>query len=330
MQANTPPRSPVGFSSKVGIIVLGVVVLAGLILTIIAQTNKEIRIVDEGKTYELTVFGGTVADAITKSGIKLGDKDIVEPELNQRLVEGLKITVTRAIDVDIIADGKTTKVRTPLRTVEEVLKEGKVKLGPMDKVEPEGNNKLVSSDTVKVIRVTEKTIQENRKLAYKTERKPDNKLFNGITHVLRQGQQGTAQRTIKITLEDGKEVKREVIGEKVIRQPVNKLVAYGTLREKSVSRGDTIRFKKAIVMNASGYTYTGNNTASGVPPRPGVAAVDPRVIPLGTKLYVEGYGYATALDVGSSIKGNKIDLFFATESQAIRWGRKNTKVYVLE
>ncbi|ADG80995.1 3D domain protein [Thermincola potens JR] len=331
MQAYTPPRETAGFfRSKLVIIGLGVVVLAGLILGVIAQQNKEIKIVDDRKSYEVTVFGGTVNDALAKAGIKLYDRDLVEPGLKTRLHEGMKITVTRAIDVNVIADGQTTKVRTPLRTVKEILRDAEIKISPLDKVEPQLDDELTNGDIIRITRVTEKTVFENRTIAFKTERQPDNRLYRGITHVVREGKNGVAQRTVKVTLEDGKEVKREVVGEKVVKEPVNKIVAFGTLREKTVSRGGSIRFSRVMVMNATGYTYTGHNTASGIPPRPGVAAVDPEVIPLGTKLYIEGYGYATALDVGSAIKGNKIDLFFATEAQADRWGRRKTKVYILE
>jgi 3D (Asp-Asp-Asp) domain-containing protein len=62
----------------------------------------------------------------------------------------------------------------------------------------------------------------------------------------------------------------------------------------------------------------------------GVIAVDPRIIPLGTRVYVDGYGYALAADTGGAIKGNKIDVCFETHDEALRWGMRNTKVYVLE
>ena len=62
----------------------------------------------------------------------------------------------------------------------------------------------------------------------------------------------------------------------------------------------------------------------------GVVAVDPGVIPLGTRLYVEGYGYATAGDTGRAIKGDRIDVFFESERDCDRWGRRYTKVYVLQ
>ncbi len=88
-------------------------------------------------------------------------------------------------------------------------------------------------------------------------------------------------------------------------------------------------------MEATGYdpypaggSGTGR-TATGVMARFGIAAVDPRVIPLHTLLYVEGYGFALAADTGGAIKGNRIDLCFDSRAQAYRWGRKNVKVHIL-
>jgi 3D (Asp-Asp-Asp) domain-containing protein len=70
-------------------------------------------------------------------------------------------------------------------------------------------------------------------------------------------------------------------------------------------------------------TYVGGKVAKGV------VAVDPRVIPLGSKLWVEGYGQAVAADTGSAIKGNRVDLAFNTRQEALDYGIKPVKVYVL-
>ena len=83
-------------------------------------------------------------------------------------------------------------------------------------------------------------------------------------------------------------------------------------------------------MEATAYTHTGNRTATGINPYRGVIAVDPKVIPLGTELYVEGYGYGEALDTGGAVKGNRIDLFFETKSEALNWGRRDVQVYILD
>jgi 3D (Asp-Asp-Asp) domain-containing protein len=71
-------------------------------------------------------------------------------------------------------------------------------------------------------------------------------------------------------------------------------------------------------------------TASGMKVKPGIVAVDPRVIPLGTWLYVEGYGEALAADTGGAIKGNKIDLFYESPKTVKNFGRRKVKVYVLD
>lgn len=76
-----------------------------------------------------------------------------------------------------------------------------------------------------------------------------------------------------------------------------------------------------------GITKTGVNLKDN--PDAKVIAVDPDVIPLGSKVHVEGYGYATAEDIGGGIKGNEIDVFIPTEDAAMQWGRKDVKVTIL-
>ncbi|MBD7984363.1 LysM peptidoglycan-binding domain-containing protein [Sporosarcina sp. Sa2YVA2] len=107
---------------------------------------------------------------------------------------------------------------------------------------------------------------------------------------------------------------------------------------KTPSRSDDDNVVKEITVNASAYTAYCNGcsgiTSTGINlkrnPDAKVIAVDPTVIPLGTKVYVEGYGYAIAGDIGSAIKGNKIDLFFPTKAEAYKWGRKNVKIKILK
>ncbi len=83
----------------------------------------------------------------------------------------------------------------------------------------------------------------------------------------------------------------------------------------------------ASCSGCSGTTATGVNLHSN--PNAKVIAVDPNVIPLGSKVYVEGYGYAVASDTGGAIKGSKIDVFFPSKADAYRWGRKTVKIKIL-
>lgn len=94
---------------------------------------------------------------------------------------------------------------------------------------------------------------------------------------------------------------------------------------------------KEITVSATAYTADcqgcSGTTATGVDlkanPDAKVIAVDPSVIPLGSKVYVEGYGYATAADTGGAIKGNRVDIFVPNEQDAVNWGVKNVKVQIL-
>ncbi|MGG0792205.1 LysM peptidoglycan-binding domain-containing protein [Peribacillus simplex] len=83
----------------------------------------------------------------------------------------------------------------------------------------------------------------------------------------------------------------------------------------------------ADCQGCSGTTATGVNLKAN--PNAKVISVDPSVIPLGSKVYVEGYGYATAADTGSAIKGNRVDIFVPNEKDAVNWGVKNVKVQIL-
>ena len=74
--------------------------------------------------------------------------------------------------------------------------------------------------------------------------------------------------------------------------------------------------------------YLPGKTALGVPVRKGVVAVDPRLIPLGTKMHVPGYGRALAADVGYAIKGRIIDLWFPNTEKARAWGRRTVTIVV--
>jgi uncharacterized protein YabE (DUF348 family) len=334
MQAYTPPRKTFGFlgNNRLITLSLGVVVMTVVFTWIFVWAYKHnVNVVADGKTYKVSIFGGTVAEALEKSGVVVRERDLVQPARTEKLREGMVIGVTRAKTIAVVADGKTREIVTPVITVAELLEEANLALGPQDRVTPDLNEKIAAGDVIRIIRVKEKTISESYPLAFRVERRNDPALDRGLTKVLREGQDGLGQRTVKIVIEDGKEVRREVVGTKVVRDPVTKLVAMGTLRTKIVSRGSRpIKFSKVITMNASGYTYTGNRTASGVAPHRGAVAVDPRVIPMGTKLYIEGYGYGKALDVGSAIKGNKIDLFFESRLEALKWGRRPVKVYIID
>lgn len=329
MQSYTSPGRFLG-DNRLILWCLGVVVAAGLVLTGFFYNRHEIRILSDGKQTQLVIRGGTVADALKKARIAIGEKDIVAPPMETKIMGDISVKVTRMLRVTLTADGNTADYWVIPGTVGQTLEKLNVSLNSGDQVVPDPATTLKSGDAIEVIRFSSRYITDSIKIPFKTERRDDHSMERGVTSIVQQGKDGLLQKTVKITLRNGKEVSREVVGEKILRQPVTKIVAVGTVRTKTVSRGGTIKFSKSLRMDSSAYSYTGRNTASGVYPYKGAVAVDPRVIPLGTRLYIEGYGYAKALDIGSAIKGNKIDLFFETQGQALRWGRRPVKVYILE
>jgi uncharacterized protein YabE (DUF348 family) len=329
MQSYTSPRRFLG-DSRLILWCLGVVVAAGLVLTGFFYNRHEIRIFSDGKQTQLIIRGGTVAEALNRAQIALSEKDIVVPSLETKIAGDVSIEVTRMLRVTLTADGNTDEYWVLPGTVGQTLTKLNVSLNSGDQVIPDSTKPLKSGDEIEVVRFSSHYVNESVKIPFRVENRNDGSMERGVTSIVQQGKEGLSQKTIKITLRNGKEVSREIVGEKTMRQPVNKIVAVGTVRTKVISRDGTIKFSKSLQVSASAYTHTGRNTASGIYPYKGAVAVDPRVIPMGTNLYIEGYGYAKALDIGSAIKGNKIDLFFETESQAIRWGRRPVKVYILE
>lgn len=107
---------------------------------------------------------------------------------------------------------------------------------------------------------------------------------------------------------------------------------------KPATKVNGVTFTKELTVTATAYTADCKGctgiTATGLNlkknPNAKAISVDPKVIPLGTKVYVEGYGYAVAADKGSAVKGNKIDVFFSSKQKALQWGVKKVKIKIVK
>lgn len=310
-------------------IVVFLVVLAGLGVTGYAWAKKEVGLEVDGKKLAVTTFQMDVKGLLRQAHVRLGPEDLVVPAPGTSLREGMQIKVIRAIPVRIVADGETLRALTRSKTVFELLKEEKVQIGEEDVVNPPLEQELSKDLTVTITRVSRKIEQKNVSVPFSVKRKPTASLLKGQTKVIGAGKNGLAVEKWEVVLHDGKEKERRLVERRVVQQPVDRVEQVGILQ--TVSRGGMeLRFTQVYTMEATAYTYTGSNTATGIPPRPGVAAVDPSVIPMGARLYVEGYGHALACDKGSKIKGNRIDVFFPSRAEALAWGVRYVKVYVLK
>lgn len=166
--------------------------------------------------------------------------------------------------------------------------------------------------------------------------------------VVQNGRDGMKKSVYQESYIDGKLVFKSLEEEIVYKEPVDKVIEVGTKEYVVATSRGGFRFDAEFDMVASAYDLSyescGKNpgdpyygiTASGTKAQPGTVAVDPSVIPLGTKLYIAStdgspdYGFATALDTGGAIRGNRIDLFMESNDHANNYGMRQVKVYILE
>lgn len=180
------------------------------------------------------------------------------------------------------------------------------------------------------VQLSQRTIVVRERVPYDIRYVPEQSAARGQVVVWTAGTGGVRERVFHILYEDGTLVSRVLVADSLLGPPAGDALAVG----KVVYRGGAM---KEFYMQATAYSPTvqetdGNPwmTASGMKSGRGVVAVDPKVIPLGTKLYVQGYGYAMAGDTGGAIKGNRIDVFFYSSDETARWGRRWVRVFVLK
>lgn len=315
-------------------------VLISLIATIYTM-RKTVTVIIDGEEKSIVTYKRTVQGALRDNGISVEEKDKVEPQLDSNVRKGDIIKVKKAVNVEVAVDGKQLQVKTAEENVENMLSAEGIKLKEDDKISPSLESKIADGLKVGIVRVEVQNLTENKPIEFATVIQKDNNMANTETKTLQAGEQGQKEITTKIVYEDGKEVERKVVGEKVVKEPVNKVLLQGTLGVLNLSRGSggNPLYTSAMKVKATAYYNSGSNgnhiTATGartVRNQNGYStiAVDPRVIPLGTKVFVDGYGYAIAADTGGAIKGDKIDLFMDSRDEAYDWGVRYVTIYILK
>ncbi len=313
-------------------------------LTAFAEGLYQVRVVIDGKWHVYNTMDMKVSEFLDKQNIRLHEKDFVDKNLNMVINQDMVININTAEEIKFLIDDKkevsfTTnqaKIGTALKEFNQETKQN-LYLN-------EGQSSATSIKDGMVIEVSSykeeiKTVKEEIPYESKTVENPN--LPEGMVNVKTKGQNGVKEIKVKEIYKDDKLQSKQVIEEKVTKQPVTEVIEKGTKKNTIKTEKGIFVIDKKINMKSTAYTAgpesTGKSpghkgygiTASGMKAQKGVVAVDTRVIPFGTELYIEGYGYAIAGDTGSAIKGNKIDVFFDSYSDAIQYGVKNVNVYVL-
>lgn len=278
------------------------------------------------------------------------DSSLVEiTNVDSSMYNLTELTVFDTFTVNVNVDGQTFTTQTAPTTLKNVLTELGVTLDSDDIISVSLDSILKNETDVNITRVSYIESYQTEYLEYQTIKRESSKLDYGDTQVLVEGEIGEKRITIETVLYDGEIFSSQVISEQILKEPVNNIVEYGTFnvnrgvthREGVITTetGEMLTYAKVIEGTATAYSaemQSSKTTKSGTIARVGAIAVDPRVIPLGSELYITSadgtswvYGVAVAEDTGSAIIGNIVDLYFETVQECISFGRKACTIYVL-
>lgn len=237
-----------------------------------------------------------------------------------------------AKSVRLTYDGQTRRIFTQAPTLKEFLEAERIELGPDDYITPTLETPILHNTAAKITRVTREDIVDVSTGAATVTWQTRTRQNLRRIHVER-GIADVTTEHIQIIKHDGIEVARARVSLRTAKVPFFTLHLLN--KEGRPVKDYDLRAAKVHYMRATGYyvgekTVPSNVTYLGYKLRRGLVAVDPKVIPLRSRLYVVGYGYAYAADTGSAIKGKRIDLAVKDKYEEARYNRKYVPVFVLE
>jgi uncharacterized protein YabE (DUF348 family) len=305
----------------------------------IFNLRKDITIVIDGEKTEITTLSKRLNTVLDNNGVVIREKDKISMTVDSEIKDGDVIYISKAVEIEVNVDGNNVGISSAEKTVQDLLQAENIALNAEDKIVPSLDQPLESGMKIEITRVKRELISETQQIAFATETRKNSSMAQGTQKVIQEGAQGEKVITTEIVYEDGKEINRKVVEEKVEKSPIKKIIDIGTLGVLRPSRGGEVLYTEKMVFSSTAYTAdrgdASDRTATGTkcrrdPNGYSTVAVDPRVIPLGTKLYIEGYGYAIAEDTGGAIKGNKVDVYFNTYTEMMNWGRRKINVYIVK
>ena len=290
---------------------------------------KRITIKYDNQVKEVSTTSRIPKFILTEAGVKLEPGDGWKFEEGHKgMADGCVLEVVRGQEFSVVYNGQTKKFKTSKETVGAALKDVGVKYHG-EKLYPEAHAKFKPGMTVYVMDKDEHMHLTDAEGEIPVTYIDDKNMAAGAEKVEKPGKASKVKIVSKATKNaEGKQVLTEV-GRVVVEQGENKVVRRGTARSVKTSQGYK-RYSKMIICEASAYYEPGGYTASGARARYGIIATDPRYIPMGTRMYIPGYGICVAGDTGGAIKGNVIDLHMNSHAECYAWGRRDVEVYILE
>ncbi|MEO8457357.1 MAG: G5 domain-containing protein [Chloroflexota bacterium] len=293
---------------------------------------------ENGLTTSHTATGATVADALGEAGVVLNTADVVTPASSTQLEPGMHIYVQYARRLVVRTGGQQTVVYTQSNKVGDAL----VKAGLLEQtdfVTPDRGADVKNGMAIELTTVREKTLSDDTPIPHDTVYNYDNTLSDGTQVVTQTGSDGFVRKDYLVKQINGLEIERKPLDETTV-QPTPEIVSIGTYDpatpalQVDASAGtapDGSQCAQTVTVWSTYYTAAsagGSRTATGTGVYKGIIAVDPRFIPLGTRMYVPGYGYGIAADTGGGVKGWWLDLAYGTDD-AYDWYSHYVDVCIL-
>ena len=286
-----------------------------------------------GQPQTLKTAARTVGEALLQAGFLVYLADKVSPDLGTPIRPNMRITLERAKPVTVWVDGRALRTRTRQETVAEVLAEMNILLLEQDYTLPTLDSPVLAGSEIRVVRRARDLQVTHDYIPFNTLWEPDPELELDTQVLAQEGVRGVRERRHIVTLEDGLEVKRQLIADFTAQPPQPRIYKYGTkvvVRTLDTPQGP-VQYWRKIRMLATSYSASTagvprnvpwyGRTRCGLPMRFGIVAVDPRVISLRTNVYVPGYGVGIACDTGGAIVGKRIDLGYDDDNLKLwyRW-----------
>lgn len=342
-EPNKTSRFYGGFITTVDTVLLAVFIISALFgATALLLDDGRVSFVlnDRGRNVSYTAHKTSVGEFLEEQGIKLEQNDILSCSKSDILADNMTISIKRAFPVAVESQNKVTIVRMTEGTVGEALAMAGVEYDTDDEI-----SALPFSDIEAGMKITHTDVEVQYKSSYEELEfnevtVKDSSMYKGQSKVVVQGKNGEKLITRRVTYKDGFEFSREIVDRVVLREAVDQVTNVGSkTRYQTNYVGEWREYKEAPVAGKNGWVkmtvdyitaYTGDPiTAMGTVPKLGTIAVTPQYIPYYSQIYVKNYGYGTALDTGAfrnrfenGKRVNQLDLFFNTEKECTRWGRK--------
>lgn len=247
-------------------------VISVMSICVVANARKTVTINVDGNEQIFVTYKRTIKDALKQVGIELGSKDKVEPALEKKLVKDERIEVRKAVNVEIVSKDKTISIMTAEPTIgamleaeSEKLKAENIKFDKYeDEVNPSLDTKIKDNLSIQLVDVEVLNEVSTDTIAYDTLTENDKTTKVNTTKVKQSGEEGQ-EVTYKVTKKNGKEVSREQISSKVLKEAVTEIVLQGTAKVYASRSGETGTYKDVLYCQATAYTGGGLTATGSVP-----------------------------------------------------------------